>query len=84
MQVGVQFHLPTYKDHPIPELVSLGKTAKAAGISQLWVTDNLQSRNAFVVVAAMASNIPINLGTAVTVPILPESGGPSRLRGLHQ
>jgi alkanesulfonate monooxygenase SsuD/methylene tetrahydromethanopterin reductase-like flavin-dependent oxidoreductase (luciferase family) len=67
MQVGVQFHLPTYKDHPIPELVSLGKTAKAAGVSQLWVTDNLQSRNAFVVLAAMASNIPINLGTAVTV-----------------
>jgi len=67
MQVGVQFHLPTYKDHPVPELVSLGKTAKAGGVSQIWVTDNLQSRNAFVVLAAMASSIPINLGTAVTV-----------------
>ena len=67
MQIGVQFHLPTYKDHPVPELVSLGKTAKAGGVTQIWVTDNLQSRNAFVVLAAMASNIPINLGTAVTV-----------------
>jgi len=67
MQVGVQFHLPTYKDHPVPELVSLGKTAKAGGVTQLWVTDNLQSRNAFVVLAALASSIPINLGTAVTV-----------------
>jgi alkanesulfonate monooxygenase SsuD/methylene tetrahydromethanopterin reductase-like flavin-dependent oxidoreductase (luciferase family) len=67
MQVGVQFHLPTYKDHPVPELVALGKTAKAAGVSQIWVTDNLQSRNAFVVLAALASQIPINLGTAVTV-----------------
>lgn len=67
MQIGVQFHLPTYKDHPVPELVSLAKTAKAAGVSQIWVTDNLQSRNAFVVLAALASQIPINLGTAVTV-----------------
>lgn len=67
MQIGVQFHLPTYKNHPVPELVSLGKTAKAGGVTQLWVTDNLQSRNAFVVLAAMASKIPINLGTAVTV-----------------
>ena len=54
MQIGVQFHLPTYKDHPVPELVSLAKTAKAAGVSQIWVTDNLQSRNAFVVLAALA------------------------------
>ena len=67
MQIGVQFHLPTYKDQPVPELVSLGKTAKAGGVTQIWVTDNLQSRNAFVVLAALAANIPINLGTAIAV-----------------
>ena len=67
MQFGIQLHLPTYKAHPVPELVSLGGVAKAGGVTQIWVTDNLQSRNAFVVLAAMASRIPINLGTAVTV-----------------
>jgi alkanesulfonate monooxygenase SsuD/methylene tetrahydromethanopterin reductase-like flavin-dependent oxidoreductase (luciferase family) len=49
------------------ELIGLGKTAKAAGVEQIWVTDNLQSRNVFVVLAALAANIPINLGTAVMV-----------------
>ena len=67
MQAGVQFHLPTYKDVPISELIELAKTARSGGVTQIWVTDNLQSRNAFVVLAALASNIPINLGTAVVV-----------------
>ena len=49
------------------ELVGLGKAAKAADVSQIWVTDNLQSRNSFVVLAALAANVPINLGTAVMV-----------------
>ena len=67
MQAGVQFHLPTYKDVPIPELIELAKTARSGGMTQIWVTDNLQSRNAFVVLAALASKVPINLGTAVVV-----------------
>ena len=67
METGIQFHLPTYAHISLPELIDLGKVAKAAGVKQLWVTDNLRSRNAFVVLAAMAANITINLGTAVTV-----------------
>ena len=67
MQIGIQLHLPTYKDLPVPELVALGKVARSGGVTQIWVTDNLQSRNCFVVLAALAANIPINLGTAVTV-----------------
>lgn len=67
MQIGIQLHLPTYKDLPIPELVELGKVARSGGVTQIWVTDNLQSRNCFVVLAALAANIPISLGTAVTV-----------------
>ena len=58
MQAGVQFHLPTYKDVPIPELIELAKTARSGGMTQIWVTDNLQSRNAFVVLAALASKVP--------------------------
>ena len=67
MQAGVQLHLPTYKDLQIAELAELGKIAWSGGVTQLWVTDNLQSRNSFVVLAALAANIPINLGTAITV-----------------
>mgnify|MGYP000721675714 CR=1 FL=1 len=67
IETGIQFHLPTYAHVSLPELINLGKVAKAAGVKQLWVTDNLRSRNAFVVLAGFAANIPINLGTAVTV-----------------
>ena len=67
MEAAIQLHLPTYKDIPIRELIDLGQTAKAGGISQIWATDNLQSRNVFVVLGALAANIGIKLGTAVTV-----------------
>ena len=67
MEAAIQLHLPTCKDIPIRELIDLGQTAKAGGISQIWATDNLQSRNVFVVLGALAANIGIKLGTAVTV-----------------
>ena len=67
MQAGIQLHLPTYSHVPIPDLIALGKVAKSGGISQIWVTDNLQSRNCFVVLAALAADISISLGTAVVV-----------------
>jgi alkanesulfonate monooxygenase SsuD/methylene tetrahydromethanopterin reductase-like flavin-dependent oxidoreductase (luciferase family) len=67
MQVGIQLHLPTYRALTMPQLVELGRVAEAGGVGQIWVTDNLQSRNAFVVLAALATSVPVNLGTAVTV-----------------
>ena len=67
MQVGIQLHLPTYRALTMPQLVELGRVAEAGGVGQIWVTDNLQSRNAFVVLAVLASNVPVDLGTAVTV-----------------
>ena len=72
IEVGLQFHIPTFRDVPMSELVGLGKAAKAADVSQIWVTDNLQSRNSFVVLAALAANVPINLGTAVMVQYFPQ------------
>ena len=45
----------------------LGHIAQAGGISQLWVTDNLRSRNSYVVLAALAASVPMKLGSAVTV-----------------
>ena len=67
MEVGVQFHLPTYAHVPLPHLVELAREGAAKGVSQLWVTDNLRSRQAYVALAAMAGNLDIKLGTAVTV-----------------
>ena len=67
MEVGVQFHLPTYAHVPLPRLVDLAKEGESKGVSQLWVTDNLRSRQCYVTLAAMACNLNIKLGTAVTV-----------------
>jgi 5,10-methylenetetrahydromethanopterin reductase len=67
LEIGIQFHLPTYAHVPLPHLIELGKQAEAKGVNQLWATDNLRSRNTFVVLAAFACNLKIKLGTAVTV-----------------
>lgn len=67
MEIGVQFHLPTYAHLRLPESVDLARKGEAGGVSQLWVTDNLRSRQSFVTLAAMACNLKIKLGTAVAV-----------------
>lgn len=67
MEIGMQFHLPTYAHVPLPHLVELAGAAEARGVSQLWVTDNLRSRQSYVTLAAMACNLNLKLGTAVTV-----------------
>ena len=67
METGVQFHLPTYAHVPLPHLVELAARAQAKGVAQLWVTDNLRSRQSFVALAAMAGRLDVKLGTAVTV-----------------
>ena len=67
LETGVQFHLPTYAHVPLPHLVELAAQAESKGVGQLWVTDNLRSRQSFVVLAAMASRLKVKLGTAVTV-----------------
>ncbi len=67
LEAGLQLHLPSYRDIPLDRLLELSETAQHAGIQQLWVTDNLQSRNVFVVLAALASRFEVRLGTAVLV-----------------
>lgn len=67
MEIGMQFHLPTYAHVTLPHLVKLAKEGEAKGVSQLWVTDNLRSRQSFVVLTAMAYNLNIKLGTAVNI-----------------
>ena len=67
MEVGLQLHLPTYHSYSLPHLVELANRAHAGGVTQLWITDNLQSRNVFVVLAAIGASVPMSLGTAVLV-----------------
>ena len=67
LETGIQFHLPTYAHVSLPHLVDLAKQAEASGVGQIWVTDNLRSRNSFVVLAALACSLKTKLGTAITV-----------------
>src|SRR3954470_21660945 len=66
-EIGIQLHLPTFRHVTLPQLMDFARDAHAGGISQLWVTDNLRSRNQFVVLTALAMSAPLKLGTAVTV-----------------
>src|SRR4030095_9500020 len=66
-EIGIQIHLPTFRHLTLRELIDVARDAHAGGVSQLWVTDNLRSRNQFVVLTALAAHVPIKLGTAVTV-----------------
>ena len=67
LEPAIQFHLPTYSHVDLPHLVELAEQAEAKGVGQIWVTDNLRSRNTFVALAAFACHLRIKLGTAVTV-----------------
>ena len=66
-EIGVQLHLPTFRNVTLPGLVDFGFTARAGGVAQLWVTDNLRSRNPFVVLTAIAARVPMKLGAAIAV-----------------
>jgi 5,10-methylenetetrahydromethanopterin reductase len=67
VDIGVQFHLPTMRDYRLPDLVRMTERCADAGVEQIWVTDNLETRNVLVVLTAVASRVPIKLGTAVLV-----------------
>ena len=61
METAIQFHLPTYNNISVPELIDLGKLAHSQGVSQIWVTDNLRSRNSFVTLVEARRGIALNL-----------------------
>ena len=70
MRFGLQLHLPTFGDLSVTELTTMVGRAKDGGIEQVWVTDNLGARHPFVVLAAIATKVPIDIGTAVMVQYL--------------
>lgn len=65
VEAGVQLHLPSYLDSSLAELTGMATAAASAGFDQVWVTDNLECRNTFVVLAAFAPVVRTKLGTAI-------------------
>jgi alkanesulfonate monooxygenase SsuD/methylene tetrahydromethanopterin reductase-like flavin-dependent oxidoreductase (luciferase family) len=67
-ELAVKFAIQSAGQYSVPELVRLAELARSEGFAQVWVNDNLGQRNIFVVLAAMAAQVPIKLGTSIVVP----------------
>ena len=67
-EFGLQFTLHIASGYRAPEVVDLARRAHARGFAQVWVNDNLRYRQQYVVLTAIAAQVPIRVGTAVTVP----------------
>ena len=66
--IGLQFTIHIANEYPVPKIVELTRLALDQGFDQVWVNDNLCHRNIFVVLAAIAAQVPIRLGSAILVP----------------
>lgn len=67
-EYGVQFTTQLASQYTVPEIVELAELAQGQGFRQVWVTDTLRFRNVFVVLTAIAVQVPIKVGTAIMVP----------------
>jgi 5,10-methylenetetrahydromethanopterin reductase len=67
-EVGLQFTTHLAKHYTLPQWVDLADHARRNQFDQVWINDNLGHRNIFVILAAIASKVPIKLGTAILVP----------------
>ncbi len=67
-ELGLQFvtHLATH--YTVRDLIRLARLGADKGFQQIWVNDNIRYRNQLVVLTAIASHVPIRLGTAIMVP----------------
>src|SRR5918992_4056865 len=66
--VGLQFTTHIANDYTVPQWVELAELAYKHNFHQVWVNDNLGYRNVFVILTAIASRVPIKVGTAILVP----------------
>lgn len=66
--VGLQFVTHLANHYTVPDLVRLAQLAADRGFEQIWVNDNIRYRSQTVVLTAIASQVPIRLGTAIMVP----------------
>ncbi|MDH3442912.1 MAG: LLM class flavin-dependent oxidoreductase [Deltaproteobacteria bacterium] len=67
-ELALKFTIQIANQYTVPELVRLARLGHAEGFRQVWVNDNLCQRNIFVVLAAMAAQVPVKLGTSIVVP----------------
>jgi 5,10-methylenetetrahydromethanopterin reductase len=67
-ELAVKFAIQSANHYPVPDLVRLARLVHSEQFSQVWINDNLCQRNIFVVLAAMAAEVPIKLGTSIVVP----------------
>lgn len=67
-EVGLQFTTHIANQYTVTQWVQLARLAHKHGFNQVWVNDNWGHRNVFVILSAIASRVPIKLGTAILVP----------------
>ena len=67
-ELGLQFVTHLANHYTVPDLVRLARLAADKGFKQIWVNDNIRYRGQMVVLTAIASHVPIRLGTAIMVP----------------
>src|SRR5438094_690528 len=67
-ELGLQFVTHLANHYTVPDLVRLAQFAADKGFRQIWVNDNIRYRGQLVVLTAIASRVPMQLGTAIMVP----------------
>jgi alkanesulfonate monooxygenase SsuD/methylene tetrahydromethanopterin reductase-like flavin-dependent oxidoreductase (luciferase family) len=67
-ELGLQFVTHLANHYTLPELVRLARFASDKGFNHIWVNDNIRYRSQLVVLTAIASHVPVHLGTAIIVP----------------
>lgn len=67
-QLGLQFVTHLANHYTLPDLVRLARFAVGKGFNHIWVNDNIRYRSQTVVLTAIASQVPVHLGTAIMVP----------------
>ncbi|HEY7164205.1 MAG TPA: LLM class flavin-dependent oxidoreductase [Candidatus Binatia bacterium] len=67
-QLGLQFVTHLANHYTIPDLVRLARFASDRGFKHIWVNDNIRYRSQMVVLTAIASHVPVEIGTAIMVP----------------
>jgi alkanesulfonate monooxygenase SsuD/methylene tetrahydromethanopterin reductase-like flavin-dependent oxidoreductase (luciferase family) len=67
-ELGLQFVTHLANHYTVPDLVRFAQLAADTGFKQIWVNDNIRYRSQLVVLTAIASHVPIQLGTAIMVP----------------
>jgi alkanesulfonate monooxygenase SsuD/methylene tetrahydromethanopterin reductase-like flavin-dependent oxidoreductase (luciferase family) len=68
LEFGLQFTTHIAHRYATTDLVELARLAHAEGFEQIWLNDNFRFRQVFVVLGAIAQQVPIRLGTACIVP----------------